>query len=653
MWRVNVKAGGTRRGCENCNAERNPSTNAAPNIAKNGRNHVETLRRSLIMNDTVSSSPPKKPDIKTTRLKVAFNKVGEGLPPMETIQHIVNHVDKGPTSLAPFLGLLTIRGKPYSLRNHFVMEPLFKLQLPSEMVYKCGRQLSKSTSMSAAGILRCAAANDGLQQLFVTPLYEQIRRLSSNYVRPLINNSYIKDLLVDESCVQAVLQRSFANQSSMYFSFAFLDADRIRGLSVDLVTIDEVQDMDIEFIPVIQECKTASPNLGLMTYSGTPKTLDNTIEVLWQRSSQAEWTIPCYSCGYWNMCSIQADLLKMIGLQTIVCAKCNKPVNPRRGSWYHTEGKDRPDFHGYHVPQIIMPMHYDNPVKWRQILAKRDGRAGYTSSKFMNEVLGESADTGVRLITLTDIRNASTLEVNDWKKAVERGRRYVYRMLGVDWGGGGMDEISFTTVAYVGMTVDGKIECPFAMRFHSSSSHMEEARELMRLFVEGNCHYFCHDYGGSGAVRETLMIQLGMPIDRIIPFSYMRKTSGHIVTYSRPPEGDVRGHYILDKARSLVLQATIMKSGGIALPEFESSKDVTQDLLALMEDKHETPSGADIYLIRRRPGFSDDFAHSLNFGTVGIWHVTQNWPDLSLVENIKMSQEEMNFVSPPRPFMED
>jgi hypothetical protein len=83
------------------------------------------------------------------------------------------------------------------------------------------------------------------------------------------------------------------------------------------------------------------------------------------------------------------------------------------------------------------------------------------------------------------------------------------------------------------------------------------------------------------------------------------------------------------------------------LPEYESSKDITHDLLALMEDRRDVPSGADIFLIRRNAKLIDDFAHALNYGCIAIWHAFQCYPDLSKLVAIKLTPQQMNFANPP------
>ncbi len=616
---------------------------------------VRMISKALVMPIATSSSSSAVADDSTApKIAKLWQKyeAGQKVELSETVQALKDYYARPRTTLVPLCGLLQLYGKPYHLRRHFVMEPLFSLPVPRRILLKCARQVSKSTSLSARGVLH-SASFDHLRTLFVTPRYEQIRRLSSNYVRPFIKDSVLQSLFVNEACTQAVLQRSFSNHATMYFSFAFLDCDRVRGISADSLVLDEVQDIDYDFVPIIQECLSAS-DIGLTFYSGTPKTLDNGIQQMWEDSSQAEWVTKCDGCGYWNMASVHADLMKMIGKATVVCARCDKPINPAAGHWYHTAGKENPGFHGYHVPQIIMPMHYENPEKWQELLGKRIGKGNYSEAKFLNEVLGESADQGVKLVTLTDIKEASTLGPNDFNEAVNRFRLCKVRVLAVDWGGGGEDEISHTVASLIGLDpITGKIGCYYTERFHSGYSHTEEARKLLYYFTQAGCNFFAHDYGGSGGVRETLMIQAGLPMDRIVGFMYTRAAArDHMIAYKKPAEGEARGYWSLDKARSLVLQAACLKSGAILLPEFESSKDVTRDLLALVEDKHDLKTGADVYLIGRSAKMSDDFAHSLNFGCCAIWHTEQNYPDLSLLKEIKLSEAQLNIANPPNAFRE-
>jgi hypothetical protein len=554
-------------------------------------------------------------------------------------------------SLLPLTNLLRLRGKPYSLVDHFPFEPLFRRNLTKRTLYKCGRQVAKSTSIASSGIVRCAS-QPYLSMLYVTPLSTQIRRLSSLYVKSFINQSLLKPVLVDNHCAQTVYLREFINSSLIHFSFAFLDVERIRGIMADWTNIDEVQDMDYEFIPIILECMSAS-KLGISFYTGTPKSIDNTIEALWQDSSQAEWATKCTACNYTNVAGANHDLLKMIGKTTVVCAKCSKPIQPRTGRWHHFKEPIHDiggTMFGYHVPQIIMPMHYEDGDKWKELVAKSEGRMNYDRAKFFNEVLGESCDLGLTLVSETDIRKASAGgNKNDFVEACKQFSKCKLRVMGVDWGGGGAEAVSFTVVTLLGLNAGtGKIGCYYCERFPLSLPRDQEISTILDYFRRSGCHYISHDYGGAGDVREAILVQAGMPLDRIVNVAYTVAPKRNIFYWEAPVHGEVRGYFGLDKPRSLVLQAYCIKGGIITLPEYESSKNVTHDLLNLIEERKEVPRASDLVLIRRRPKFADDFAHALNFGCVAIWHKEQRWPDLTVVKNLQLTQEQLQFAKPPR-----
>jgi len=434
-----------------------------------------------------------------------------------------------------------------------------------------------------------------------------------------------------------------------------IETEKHHNFFANGILVHNCQDMDWEYIPIILESKSASP-LGLSCYTGTPKSLDNTIEALWRDSSQAEWITKCEACGYHSVAGIEHDLLKMLGKTTVVCARCSKPIQPRNGFWRHFREPSREDtsgmMFGYHVPQAIMPMHYEDVDKWKELLAKSEGRMGYGKSKFFNEVLGESCDLGMTLVTETDIIAASKLgnTKNDFMEACRQLTKCKLRIMGVDWGGGGAEGTSFTVIVLLGLNPgkNGRIDCFYAERLPLSLARDAEIATILDYFRRSSCHYIAHDYGGAGDVREAILVQAGMPLERIINIAYTVAPKRNIFYWEAPVHGEVRGYFGLDKPRSLVLQAYCIKGGLISLPEYESSKDVTSDLLNLIEERKEVPRASDLVLIRRRPKFPDDFAHALNYGSIAIWHKEQRWPDLTIVKNLQLTQEQLTFAKPPR-----
>lgn len=570
------------------------------------------------------------------------------------------HID----SLAPLLPLLlNLNGKPYHLGDHFPFQPFYSTQLCRNMVWKTGRQVAKSTNQAAQGVL-LANLLPYFNTLFITPQFELIRRFSSNYVQPFIRESPIQGLFLDATCSNNVLQRTFRNRSIMYFSFAMLDCDRTRGLNCGKVAYDEVQDLDPAFIPIIREVMSASP-WGLSQYTGTPKTLEGVLEGLWSDSSQAEWVIPCPHCPKINVPSRDQDLERMLGPEivtreiserfpAVVCAspKCGKYINPRDGWWDHKNSELRFKFSGYHVPQIIMPMHYADPEKWSILQGKRQGFGRTPPNVFWNEVLGESFDKGSKLLTVTDLKRAATLHENKIAEAMKVRGNYSQVVLSVDWGGGGLDEVSFTAAAVLGFRPDGKIDVIYGWRSLTPNDPVREAMMVLQILRDFRCSHLVHDFGGGGALRETLIAQAGMPEERIIPVAYQRVTQGAMIQHKPFNENTgKRAHYLVDKTRSLQFTCQLIKHQHVKFFKYDyhgaDQAGLLHDFLSLVEDRQDSRFGQSMdTIIRNIKAGPDDFAQAVNIGVTALCHSNDSWPDVAQMAALNIHPDVLNRVNP-------
>lgn len=583
----------------------------------------------------------------------------------------------GTPTLRPLLPLLLqLKGKPYSLHDYFPFEPFFRTRMAKKTLLKTARQVSKSTSLAARGVI-FSNSIPYFSTLYVTPLFEMIRRFSHNYVRQFIETSPVKRLFLGSHNLNSVLQRNFRNGSAMYFSYAFLDAERTRGIPADGVTYDEVQDLNKEFLPIIQETLSGSP-YGLQQFAGTPKSLDNTIEMLWQDSSQAEWMIRCQvgGCNFWNVPSLEWDLYDMIGPWSdeigpdragVVCAKCRKPLDPRRdGRWVHRFPDRRWLFAGYHVPQIIMPMHYASPDKWGALLRKQAGEGSVTTTVFLNEVCGESSDHGSKLVTLSDLREAACLPVRPrLAEAIKFSqKRYIHKILAIDWGGGGgklsnskktkSGEVqrlrtSFTTLAAMGMRPDGRIEVFWGHRSLRTHEYLYEAQLAVTAMSQLKLTHLAHDYSGAGEGRMVIINQAGVPMSNIINISY-HGVGGNVMTYHPADEDNPNNWYSLDRSYSLVTTCMCLKNGLIKTFEYDykssDSPGLLHDFLSLVEEKTSRKTGMDLYLIDKNPTASDDFAHAVNYGACALFQMSGKWPDIASAARFKIPQAEMKHIHP-------
>ena len=553
--------------------------------------------------------------------------------------------------------LLSMKGKPFTLADHFHVAPLFRTRRPKRLVLNFARQIGKSTSIGADTVTLCGL-KPHFTTLCVTPLYEQIRRFSTLVVRPFILDSPLRDMWLGTNIESSVLQRTFRNGSKIMFSFASTDAGRIRGLSVNRCCIDEADDVDKSLIDIILETMSADTMYGMELYGGTPKTTDGTQSWLWNRSSQAEWWIPCQHCttgGHrtWNIPSIDYHLYQMIGPMRndisrenpgVICYKCRKPLYPQMGHWVHRHPERRWDFSGYHVPQPIVPLHYAHPGKWSELLLKQRTRA---SAVFANEVLAEPQDAGQRLITKRELVNACSLpwENNPEQPPAElmaRLSQYRTRVLAIDWGGGGEKQISMTVFALLGFTSDGKIEVGWAKMFNGVD-HIAEAREAARWFKYFNCHVVTHDYTGAGTVRETLLKQAGLPVSKDMPIQYVTSGSQDLLVPVPASNTHRRAHWRVDKTRSLNYTITAIRLGVLKFFKYDNLSEefpgLVDHFMRLVEHRSAIEMGGSYYSIRSNTSGPDDFAQAVNLGCVCTWDINDAYPNFADASQLILPEE--------------
>jgi hypothetical protein len=294
-------------------------------------------------------------------------------------------------------------------------------------------------------------------------------------------------------------------------------------------------------------------------------------------------------------------------------------------------------------------MHYADPKRWSELLGKQQGKGGTSTNIFWNEVLGESDETAAKLVTLTELDAVSNLGPNTMEHARSLFSRYKTRVLAVDWGGGGEKKISFTVAALVCMTYDGKIEVPWAKRLLTASDHLKEAAEIKFYWDYFRPHYLAHDYTGAGSLRETFMIQAGVPEYHIFAAQYIPPCRGAPVFHVGADEEHPRDYYRVDRNRTLLVTCGMVKVQGIHFfdRDYESPEDpgLLRDFLSLFEEKIKTMRAGEIYKIDRMEGFSDDFAQAVNIGCCSMWYKSGTWPNLAELTNYVPTVEQVEAIT--------
>lgn len=310
-----------------------------------------------------------------------------------------------------------------------------------QTLLKCGRQVEKSTTIGNK-MISYSCLNNHFRSLFVAPSAEQAKVFSNDRIKDPIDMSPLVGAYTNTSLTNAVFHKKFINYSQIRLRYAYLTADRVRGIPADLITVDEIQDILVDNIPVIEECASHS-DFKIFIYSGTPKSLDNTIEYYWANfSTQNEWVVPCKRHGtpknpsswHWNV--LDED---NIGKESLVCDKCGQRIDPfdpdcRWASLNPQTDKNREKvtFEGYHIPQLMVPWIIGTPDGWSEILRKQEH---YPRQKFYNECLGLSYDSGTRPITRGQLKACCRDEIR--LSDIEQFRRYAQNtdiFAGIDWG---------------------------------------------------------------------------------------------------------------------------------------------------------------------------------------------------------------------------
>lgn len=563
------------------------------------------------------------------------------------------------SSLLPLL--FNWRSEPFSLNEHRPFEAFHSITIPKVCTLKGARQIAKTTNIAVRVLLLCNVPHKpALRGSVITPLFEQVRRISNDYVAPLLQGSCMSGVWSRHDTEKSVLRRTFQSGALLRFAYAFLSAEGLRGIDNDFFVIDEYQDFRSEHMGVIVPSLSHS-KIGSQVHSGTAKGIDTPLNTSWANSSQAEWVVKCLACNHYNIPSLEHDLEKMIGpirddisaaSPGLVCARCDRPVFADvHGAWVHKHPELAAEYPGFHISQPIMHIHYTNPDKWAEINAARELRPPWTPTRVKNEIYGEEAGSGFQLLTSDDLKAAAVLPyVNNPRNMAAAAaafprNKYIGNILAVDWGGGGESGESLTVAAVLGILPSGVIEVYWARRLFDPHNHLAEAREIVQIFKAFRLDQIAHDYTGAGSVKESGLVQSGIGMRQLVPIRYASAPVAPLMVFKKPkPPYGGRPHHVIDKTRSIVHTTTAIQMGKIQFfqYDFKSKEDagLLSDFLALTDRKVERERGTDLYIIGRITGKSDDFAQAVNIGSCALWHRTKLWPRIDVDTKYNVSKED-------------
>lgn len=507
--------------------------------------------------------------------------------------------------------LLYLDGAPFSLRDYPMYESIYNGRYRSTLLM-CGRQVAKSTSL-ANFIITESVALPFFKSYYVSPTKEQTLIFSNTRVgKALAYSPLIKKYFQSPEHADRVLHRSYTNGSENAFTYACDDADRARGFSADRVSYDEFQDMLYDaVVPVVNACMKNS-NYRFETYAGTPKTMEASIQFLWEKSTQSEWVMKCEGCSRYNIVATE----KSLGRSGPICLNCGKGLDPRKGFWQDMvkpeidtlTGKPKMMVKGFHIPQPIMPMNialcYPGDTKlqenaqsrWDDIL--RDMEM-FSASKFRNEVLGVSDAQGRRLISLDELKALCTGAPPQVAPHPSNMQGITFAVGGVDWSGGGSSGVSRTVQWVWGWAPNEQKLKMLYYRIYPGNNPVQDVDAIVKIFTAYNVAMVVGDAGEGALPNSVLRDKLGH--HRVLQVQYGGS--------QKPFIWNGVDRYLADRTTMIDNYLMYLKRQGVTYGPYEAMKEPIQDILNVYEEV--TTHGKKVW--RHSPTLPDDSLHAQLF----------------------------------------
>ncbi len=517
---------------------------------------------------------------------------------------------------------IMLDGEPFLL-DDWPMHRAFYDGRYRRTLFKTSRQVAKSTTLANFSIIECSLIPH-FSTMFVSPTKEQTVRFSNTRVgktmrySPIISKYFLSTDLTDR-----VFHKQFTNGSEMLFTYGTDDADRLRGPSTDRNMFDEVQDLLYDPIVTVGNETMANSRYAYETYAGTPKTMENTIQYLWELSTQTEWVMRCDACGT----SQFIDTEKSIGKHGPVCLKCGKYINPFTGRWIDMNpvnpARDEDEdskLKGFHLSQLIMPQNVPMAMeyrggdalrtaerRWKRILTKYQESP---SVVFRNEVLGVSDAVGTRMISKEELEalcnNSRKLEAFPARGSLEGITKCV---AGIDWSGGGTTGISRTVLWIWGWrAADQKLICVYYKVFPGQNP-VHIVKEIGETCGRYRVELAVGD-AGEGHMANNLLREI---------LQYHRVQQVQYGSQKKALQWNGQDRFMADRTTLIDNYFMLLKNQAVEFASLEEMRNAIADILNEYEEV--TMQGKKVW--RHSPQKPDDCLHAGIFGWIA-FKITQN-----------------------------
>ena len=520
--------------------------------------------------------------------------------------------------------LLSFKGNKVVFGKMYEPQRLLYDLYPQSLTIKAARQVGKSLGL-AGRIVTGSVAQKYFTSLFIAPSQIQTKRWSSGYLDTFRESPYISKHFIKQSDPSNVFEKTFTNKSKVYLSYGQTsqDMDRVRGLTADLMCLDEVQDIALESIPVAKEILNTS-DFGYTMYTGTSKSTAGTLETLWQDSNQMEFCQKCEHCGKWVIPDDGTLMREMMtNPEHLVCPYCKKRFSFYGGQWVakRNELSSGPGAKfGLHMPQMCFGAN-NKTRQWADMYEKvQSSLTGnlYTPALIDNEVFGLATDLGATSLSMAEAKRCCLPDYHEWAKADMSNvpasilpliNGIHTTVLGVDWSVSGSIG-SHTVITVLGVDHSGRMILLYAKKLIASSI-LDQVEEVLACAREYSCKMIASDRG-VGVLQGQLMAQ---------KYGAQRVVMCNYVSSSARLRWDSAGGFLAcDRTRAMDSMMHKMRLGPdrFVTPKWSFTEGYWGDVISIFEE--ETTVGKRVY--RKQPSIPDDTFHSLTFANLGYQYLT-------------------------------
>jgi hypothetical protein len=350
------------------------------------------------------------------------------------------------------------------------------------------------------------------------------------------------------------------------------DFGAIRNIPADFAAVDEMQDIQSEAVPVLEECMSHS-SYGLLVMVGTASIEGSAFCRLWRESDMKEW-------------------------------------DATRREWI-PQKPENTVYSGYHLDQRMAPWIIKLPAEHPNSLAAKKGR--YSDRRFMNEVLGVFYRGLAKPLIPDDLLACTDPEYGVMARLDAPYVSYA----GVDWGGG---VHAFTVIWIMARDELGRWRVIYVRKF-SEGDPMKQVAEIGTFITQFNVKRVVADIGYGVVQVSELQKQFG---DRVYGCQYIRNPAVHLQRVERDEFGKRIAQLLVQADRSFWIEKAVHsikrynKKGepipDLVIPWNERARRelewIIDHFTCIEMEEQETVSGKKYHHYTHPEGTADDALHA-------------------------------------------